>query len=274
MGPGFKYHVVTVAAIFFALTIGLVVGSLYVSPQLADRQTRAIGELRTTLNSNIKEQKEQIARYRDFVTQAKPLLLKKKLENRAVAIVHLGDYPETAASVRDALTLAGAKILSETTLDRTLNHADDQLLPMLEKLHAEDARIPATRAEFFAFLATVLSGSVLLPDDLVNLLARERLIQPESDSRYDVPVRLFVVICGSRLDTDRTKEIDAPLLQALLQQKMTVVGCEPEETTVSDFSAYRLLNLELPLIERVDSDTGSCALIYALRGEKVFVSAP
>ncbi len=270
MGPGFKYHIVTVAGIFFALTIGLVVGSLYVSPQLADRQTRAIRDLRTTLDTDIAHQRQQLARYQDFVTQARPILLKKKLENRNVAILQLGDYPETASAVREALTQAGAKILSQTEIERTLNRPDDQLLPLLAKLHAEDARIPETREAFAPFVVSILDGSMLLADDLVALLSRERLIQPDPDSRYSVSIPLFVVICGSRIDTDRAKQVDAPLIQAILQAKHTVVACEPQEIGVSDFLSYRLLNLELPLVERVDSDMGACTLVFALRSEKLF----
>jgi len=273
VGPGFKYHVVTVAAIFFALTVGLVVGSLYVSPQLADRQTRAIRDLRTTLITDIAQQRQQIARYQDFVTQARPILLKKKLENRNVAIIQLGDYPETVTAVREALTEAGAKILSQTELERTLNIFDDQLLPLLQKLHAEDPRIPETRAEFFVFLASLLDGSIALPEDLVTLLIRERLIQSDTESRYNISVPLFVVISGSRLDTDRANQVDIPLIEALLKAKRTVVACEPQDASVSDFLSYRVKDLELPLVERVETEMGSCALVFALRGEKLFANA-
>ena len=273
MGPGFKYHIVTVAAIFFALTIGLVVGSLYVSPQLADRQTRAIRDLRTTLITDIAQQRQKIARYQDFVTQARPILLKKKLENRNVAIIQLGDYPETVTAVRAALTEAGAKILSQTEVERTLNRPDDQLLPLLQKIHAEDPRIPETRPEFFAFLASLLDGSVALPEDLVTLLIRERLMQSDAESRYNVSVPLFVVISGSRLDTDRANQVDIPLIQALLQAKRTVVACEPQDVVVSDFLSYRVKDLEMPLVERVETEMGSCALVFALRGEKLFANA-
>ena len=115
-----------------------------------------------------------------------------------------------------------------------------------------------------------MDGSLLLSDDVVTLLSRERLIQPDSESRYSAPVPLFVVICGSQLDTERTKQTDAPLIQALQQAKHTVVACEPQEVAVSDFLSYRLLNLELLQIERVDTDMGECALVFALRGEKLF----
>ena len=46
MGLGFKYHVVTIAAIFFALTIGLVVGSLFGSPRVPQTTMIAIEALK------------------------------------------------------------------------------------------------------------------------------------------------------------------------------------------------------------------------------------
>ena len=121
MGPGFKYHIVTIAAIFFALTAGLVVGSLYVSPQVADGQKRAITNLRETINKNVADQRAEIERYQKFVAAASPILIQNRLKGEPVAIVQTGDYPEATEKVRAALTQANARIVSVTHIDEAYN---------------------------------------------------------------------------------------------------------------------------------------------------------
>src|SRR5437588_9396652 len=93
LGPGFKYHVTTISAIFFALAVGLVVGSLYVSPRLADRQTRAIESLRKTFNKTIADQQAELTHYQQYAAHVTPALLRDKLIGADVAVVQTGDYP-------------------------------------------------------------------------------------------------------------------------------------------------------------------------------------
>src|SRR3954447_25228852 len=88
LGPGFKYHIVSISAIFFALTIGLVVGSVFVSPQFANKQQNLIMRLQQTLNSDIEQNRREIAQYKECVATISPLALKGKLSHAVVAVIH------------------------------------------------------------------------------------------------------------------------------------------------------------------------------------------
>lgn len=269
MGPGFRYHVATIAAIFFALTVGLVVGSLYVSPQLADGQRKAILALRETLNREIATQKEQIKQYEEFVAQTTPSLLRGRLSGVSVAVVVTGDYPEALASVRDALKLAEARILSVTKIERGLNRPNEVLNPILANLHTEDNRIPTDREGLARLLASLITRRTATLNDLLPLLIRENLIDVEPNADFKTEARYVVLVSGTRSEvSNRVAYVDKPLIIAFQRLGVTVIACEPEATTVSDAEQYRSLNLDLRAIRNVDKEMGRCALILAVRGDR------
>lgn len=269
MGPGFKYHVVTVAAIFFALTVGLVIGSLYVSPQLADRQRRAIDDLRITLDNDVREQRVVIQRYQDFVQQMMPSLIQRKLAGSGVALVQVGDSPELLPQIRDTLLAADATILSETTIERDAARPDELLRATLEPLRAADPTLPADRAGLARLIATLITGAHPLPDTVLEPLRRAGLIRLDRNSDYTRPARTVILIGGSREEnTLRPENVDAPLITELQKLGATVLMCESSEAKFSDIPAYRALNLDVTTIDNADQEIGRCALVFALRGEK------
>ncbi|MCS6777658.1 MAG: copper transporter [Chloroherpetonaceae bacterium] len=268
MSPGFKYHLVTVSAIFFALTIGLVIGSLYLSPQLAERQNRAIDALRVALDRDVREQRERVQRYEDFFEQALPSLVQRRLLGASVALVQVGDYPELTEKVRDTLQLADATIFSRTTLLPGLSRPEPLLKSTLSAVRKEAPGVPADRQELIRTLASLLTGSLNAPETVIEPLARAGLIQYDRNSDYTRPTRFVVLIAGSQeANSRRHGNLDALLIAELQKRNAIVVMCEPSGARFSDVEAYRELNLQISMIDNADQDIGRCALVYALRGE-------
>ena len=282
MGPGFKYHVVTIAAIFFALTVGLVVGSLYVSPQVADGQKRAITSLRETINKNVADQRAEIERYQKFVASASPLLIQNRMKGEAVAIVQTGDYPDAADKVQAALTQAGARIVSVTHLDEAFSRSDDRLKAGLETLKSDAAQanegektLPANREELTAALASILTRQGQPPDYLLPLLEDANYLHIEPDANFNRAPRYVIVVAGSRLpDSLRPVNADAPLISALQKAGIRLVACEPQSVGASDIAAYRALGVNIATVENVDSDIGPAALLIALRANDADAPPP
>ena len=173
MGLGFKYHVVTIAAIFFALTIGLVVGSLYVSPRVPHTYERAIEVLKKS-QSSLDKSNDDLKRERDLLQnslrQSLPFALKGRLNGQTVALIQSGDGNAMTADVRDTLTQAGAQIASMTTLERPLQQPDELLLPRLTSLHASDTRYPSSRESLASSLAAVFQTGDTVANGLMPLL--------------------------------------------------------------------------------------------------------
>jgi hypothetical protein len=267
MGPGLKYHVVTIAAIFFALTIGLVVGSLIVSPRVADRQQSAIARLQTTLNKDNISLHQNLKRWEDFGGRISPVLLKGRMAGTPVAIIQTGDYPEALVRAREALQLADARLPFVLTIGRAYDRPDDILNPALAPLHAANPLLPADRAAVAESLATALDQGQLKPDDLFARLEEAQIVHVEADINRLLPVRVVVLVAGSRIENDtRPAQVDQPLIEALQRHGITVVMCEPQEVVSSDAENYRKLGINVPTIVGIDSDIGRCDLILALGG--------
>lgn len=266
MGPGFKYHVITISAIFFALTIGLVLGSLYVSPRLADKQTRAIVALQGKFNNEFMSQRRKLENYEKFMADEIPVLLKNKLSGINIAIIQIGDYPEALTKVKDALQLANAKVVSVTSVDHSLDRPDDALNLTLAGLHSDTPVIPADKESLIRELTASIAHGETGDNNVMSALDHAGLINIEQDSSYKSPVRAIIFVCGSRTENStRPVNIDQPLITALQKMKLTIVACEPEKIISSDLAAYQTLNLDIIPIENVDTDIGRCALVFALR---------
>ncbi len=265
MGPGFKYHVVTIAAIFFALAIGLVVGSLFASPSLADRQKRAIASLQNTLNKDNADLRQDLGRYREFASETMPLLLRGRLANAPVAIIQTGDYADALPNLRAALEMAGARVLSVTTIDRAFARPDELLNPDLTTLHNADARFPVNREGLADRLAGILARGDSPVDSLMAALEHENFLRADAGGDFLTPARYVVVLAGRRSEvSNRPAYVDQPLVVALQKQGLTVVACEPQNAVASDIAAYHALNLDLTTVNNIDTDIGRCALVFAL----------
>ncbi len=265
MGPGFKYHVITISAIFFALTIGLVLGSLYVSPRLANRQTLAIQALQGKLNAEFTSQREKLQTYQKIMADESSSLLKNKLTGLNIAIIQIGDYPEALAKVRDTLLLSGAKLVSVTSIDHSLDRPDDALNSTLAELHTDTPVIPADKAALIKSMCTAITRGETGNVSLMAALDHAGLISIDQDSSYKSAVRAVVIVCGSRSEiTTRPINIDEPLIAALQKMKLTIIACEPEKITSSDLIAYQSSSLDFIPISNVDTDIGRYNLINAL----------
>lgn len=267
MGPGLKYHVVTIAAIFFALTVGLVVGSLIVSPRIADRQQRAIGRLQTTLNQDNISLHQQVKRWEEFGGRISPALIKGRLANTPVAIIQTGDYPDALARVRQTLQLADAQTPVILTMGHAYDRPDDILNTTLVPLHTANPLLPGDRAAVAEALAATLDQGNSPVFDLFPKLEEAQILHAEVDPSRQTRTHLVVIVAGSRIENDlRTTLVDQPLIEALQRHGMTVVMCEPQEVVSSDVENYHKHGLNIPTIAGIDSDIGRCDLILSLGG--------
>jgi Copper transport outer membrane protein, MctB len=110
----FRYHVVSLTAVFLALAIGLVLGTAALNGPLANDLKNRVTSLTGSneqLRDQVREQQEQMESQDDFVAQVAPTLLVGKLTGKRVLVV----YTSTAEggdvdAVTESLKLAGATI--------------------------------------------------------------------------------------------------------------------------------------------------------------------
>lgn len=109
----FRYHVVSLTAVFLALAIGLVVGTAALNGPLTDAlndRVNALGKDNKQLREQVGHLEDESNRQDDFATQVAPLLLPGKLAGRRVLLVSLPSGRDYVEGVAQMLKLAGAKI--------------------------------------------------------------------------------------------------------------------------------------------------------------------
>jgi hypothetical protein len=115
----FRYHVVSLTAVFLALAIGLVVGTAALNGPVADSLRYQLDALKKD-NSNKRDQvdqyRDQINRSQDFATQVAPALLDNKLAGRRIVVVALPDTSDYMAGVISMLQIAGATVTAKVSV--------------------------------------------------------------------------------------------------------------------------------------------------------------
>jgi hypothetical protein len=121
----FRYHVVSLTAVFLALAIGLVVGTAALNGPVADSLKNTVTALRKDnqqLRDTVSSLQEEVNREEDFAAEAAPILLTGKLTGRRVLILTMPRGQEHADGVIDMLRMAGATVTGRIDLqDKFVN---------------------------------------------------------------------------------------------------------------------------------------------------------
>lgn len=270
MGPGFKYHVVTISAIFFALTVGLVVGSLTVSPRLVRSFSGALHNLNVTVQQDLAAKRLQVANYQKFLSKALPSLVQKRLLGQAVTIIQTGDYADPIPAIQQAVTDAGGEVVSVVTVQHLLADDGPLLDQKLAQLHVDHPRIPTSRTQLLSTLATTLVNGDNPTDPLLPILQDAGVLNFQPTLSQQPICHRFVLLAGSRTDpTDRVTNVDAPLIADLQRLHAIVVMAEPQNALVSDVPAYHSLGVQIATVDDVDDYIGLYSLMLALESNKV-----
>jgi hypothetical protein len=115
----FRYHVVSLTAVFLALAIGLVVGTAALNGPVADSlrdQVSALSKDNSNFRAQANQYREELNRAQDFATEVAPALLNGKLTGRKLLLVGLPGSQDYVDLVRSMLTVAGATISAKVTV--------------------------------------------------------------------------------------------------------------------------------------------------------------
>lgn len=116
----FRYHVVSLTAVFLALAIGLVVGTAALNGPVADSLNDIVNALGKD-NKNLREQvdhlRDEVNSEQDFANEAAPRLLAGALTGRRVLVVSVPNGRDHVEGVMSMLTTAGAKITARVDIE-------------------------------------------------------------------------------------------------------------------------------------------------------------
>jgi hypothetical protein len=115
----FRYHVVSLTAVFLALAIGLVVGTAALNGPVADSlkgQISALSKDNSNKRDQINQYRDELNKNQDFATQIAPAYLNNLLTGRKIVVVALPNTAEFADGVISMLKVAGATVTAKITV--------------------------------------------------------------------------------------------------------------------------------------------------------------
>jgi hypothetical protein len=116
----FRYHLVSIVAVFLALAIGIVIGASALKPELLGAFNRASSNEQREINSDrtsIRNLMNELGTNEAFAQSAAPLLLDHLLADQSVVLVTApGADGSTISGITTALEQAGAKVTTQAQL--------------------------------------------------------------------------------------------------------------------------------------------------------------
>jgi hypothetical protein len=264
----FRYHALSLMAVFIALAVGLLLGVAIGDQELV---SSARNDVRDSLRKDVRQANQErddarsaLAEQRTFIDEAYPILSAGRLRGRSIGVVLLGDEArDTVRRVRDALEPTGADIkvvaavrdapelgalaarASGTRYDEL--ERDDRLLRDFGRRigiqMVEGGRLVG-RAR--TALLSSLSGELGGLDGVVLMRSPDR---PED-----------------RAAAERADTLSDGIARGLADTGVAVVGIENQDTEPSQVGWYR--DRDLSSVDDMNQPAGRAALVFALAGSK------
>ena len=163
-----RYHVISIAAVFLALAVGVVLGSTTLSRTLLAGVTSDNDDLVKQVHDLENQRNAQNARLADadsFATQVGPMAVRGQLAQRTVVLITTADAaPADRDALEALLTDAGARVTGEVQLTDDFSNPEkaDQLKDIVPRLLPAGVQLPTVADP------GTLAGGLLGPLLLIN----------------------------------------------------------------------------------------------------------
>jgi hypothetical protein len=264
----FRYHALSLAAVFVALVVGLLLGVAIGDQELV---SSAQDKLRRNLAADIREAREesadlrrQLDRRRRYEEATFPPLVSGRLSGRRVTLLFLDERSESIFEhVRDALQPSGGELAFSATLRLPLD-----LDGLGQAAEGTQYAQVAAEPELLGDLGRRVGSQLVQGGRLVRAL-KDPLLASSSGELEPAEAIVVVRTPGDRLDDpEERRRADAfvdGILKGIRARRAPVVGVEEISTDPSQIPWYR--ERGIASVDNVDDVAGRASLIYALAGE-------
>jgi hypothetical protein len=273
----FRYHLVSLAAVFIALAVGILLGAA-ISGKLGDAENALTKDRLDSLNDQLAQERVRSANAertseatRDVLEDAYPALMENRLDGRGFAVLFLGPVnPDVRSAVERTLADAGAgtpvRLIALDTpvdavaLEDALNGDED-----LAQFAASDGN--------FSELGNALGNEMVTGEGtplwsaLSAQLVEERTGSTSAEVDGAVVVRSWTdpadgTESDDDLDAQATETLFEGLLEGMLSEDVPVVGVETSDAEESVIAEYAQAGASS--VDDVDSTAGRLALALLL----------
>ena len=268
----FRYHALSLVAVFLALAIGIVLGVTIGDSLVSDAERSLRGNLRADVEnarSAESKAKTELSGRDRMLDELYPGIVGTRLAGERVAVVSWGPLPNGVESgIRDAVSKGGGRIDSISVFDKPLTSLKKALGNDAFAIQsADDASLQGLGGSLARELA---SGGHLarslrseFPDDFAGRFRRADAVvfyeAPKPDDGSDAGG-------VKEREDDRAQTIERAMLDELAKHTINVVGVEASNADPSQIARYK--SLDLSSSDSVDKSGGKIALVYALAGAK------
>ena len=265
MGYSARYHAASLAAVFLALAVGILIGVGF-GPDIV---TGTADDIEQSLQADLEDRaaeidslQQQLQTERDFDQAVFPAIVGGRLRDQRVALVALGGLdPGIANALENAVEPAGGRLtevavvreppdlgaLSSTTGGRearaVARGADDDLRRLAQRAGRALVFGGPTFDELRGTLLSRFSGTPGNVDAVVVARSRPQDLDPDDESATD--------------------QIEQGLVEGL-DSVSTTVGAERTDTDPSSIGFFE--DRGIPSVDSVDLASGRVALVYTLDG--------
>jgi hypothetical protein len=259
----FRYHALSLVAVFLALAIGILLGATIGNSLVSD----ADKGLRSSLHQDVvnarsaaNQAQGQLSQRDKIISSALPMLVQGELAGQRVALVGTGSLPSSIENeVRQTVETAGGTVDSVSTFDVPSQ------LDAIEKAAGVRGRNPEVVQGFARRVArSITNGTGVavrmrrgLPDTMrgnyrgANAVVFYRSPPPDQETDGDKALR---------------EAFENGLADGVNQPGLQTVGVEEQNTNPDQVGWYKDHNMSS--VDSVDLPGGQIALVYVLTGEK------
>ncbi len=274
----FRYHLVSIVAVFLALGLGLLAGTTVIDKRLVDNLKRQTG----VANARADQYQGLVGDLQAATSALIPPLVTGQLSGDKVVIIQ---YPGTdgkaVSEAKDSLSMAGADIVAQLQVLPSTYPQDAATQKSLATLLGLD---PSTSPEILAAEAASRLGDRLAAgfrgnpkDDLLNGMLNGQFIAtvpPTTIGPQDLPKvggagEIIVLLAGgSSSPSVPVANFMLPLAQELVKQKALVAAGEAPQGAYAFVSILRAdgsVDGHIVTVDDLDQNYGGAALVLGLR---------
>lgn len=261
----FRFHLISLTAIFLALGLGIVIGVAIVDGEALEREQkylidrleedfRFLREQNSRTKKEIAEHQKKIELWQDFSRETLPFIIEGKLSGKRLAVIRTSDK-ELPIGLLENLLNAGAEVISQADIDFLFQNENKILRKQSKMFQNKD---------FFQKLSlhAGLLAEQIYAGDFKSVEAVEGQVLTEEF--FDPPDAVILIGGTDYQERFLVDQFDLPLIAHLRDYGMVVAGTEMSGTSYSYIPKY-LKKADI-IIDEVDTIPGQVALIWALTG--------
>ncbi|CAN5156743.1 hypothetical protein BH20ACT22_BH20ACT22_26370 [soil metagenome] len=280
----FRYHLISLVAVFLALGLGILLGSAVLGENLTSRLRRAIEDVERS-NDRLRAANAEMGRRIEsdnlFAQQAEPVLVDDSLAGQEVVVFELARSDDALLSgVREAIETAGGSVSSVVALSDRFALEDEQSTLDLariagtsltdpEELRIEAGALLGSRAADAGAPSRVSTGDRRL-ERMIEMLEALGFIEVNREGGDDlIPDDALFVVAGGGAEQPPYEEagLTTSLAEGLAARSAGVLAAEAREGTWGAASAVRSddeASARVATVDQADVAQGRIAVALGL----------